>query len=64
MTWRRNKYFSNERTCTRKKDVEGLSCGFEDIYFSFETSRVIQVKHQKIDRHNLLRLWEPPYFSK
>ena len=22
--------FSNERTCTRKKDVEGLSCGFED----------------------------------
>ena len=21
--------FSNEWTCTRKKDVEGLSCGFE-----------------------------------
>ena len=23
--------FSNERTCTRKKDVEGLSCGFEVV---------------------------------
>ena len=22
--------FSNEWTCTRKKDVEGLSCGFEE----------------------------------
>ena len=24
--------FSNERTCTRNKDVQGLSCGFEDVY--------------------------------
>src|SRR5574343_144771 len=24
--------FSNERTCKRNKDVQGLSCGFEDIY--------------------------------
>lgn len=23
--------FSNEWTCTRKKDVEGFSCGFEDV---------------------------------
>jgi len=23
--------FSNERTCKRNKDVQGLSCGFEDI---------------------------------
>ena len=22
--------FSNERTCKRNKDVQGLSCGFED----------------------------------
>ncbi len=25
-------YFSNEWTCTRKKNVEGLSCGFEVLY--------------------------------
>ena len=24
--------FSNERTCKRNKDVQGLSCGFEVIY--------------------------------
>ena len=24
--------FSNERTCKRNKDVQGLSCGFEDKY--------------------------------
>ena len=24
--------FSNKWTCTRKKEVEGLSCGFEDYY--------------------------------
>ena len=24
-------YFSNERTCERNKDVEGLSCGFEGV---------------------------------
>ena len=24
--------FSNERTCKRNKDVQGLSCGFEDEY--------------------------------
>ncbi|QUT38125.1 Sigma-70, region 4 [Bacteroides thetaiotaomicron] len=24
--------FSNERTCKRNKDVQGLSCGFEDNY--------------------------------
>ena len=24
--------FSNERMCTRKKDVEKLSCGFEEKY--------------------------------
>src|SRR5574344_3069049 len=26
--------FSNERTCKRNKDVQGLSCGFEVIYNS------------------------------
>ena len=25
--------FSNERTCKRNKDVQGLSCGFEDFYY-------------------------------
>ncbi len=25
--------FSNERMCTRKKDVERLSCGFETILY-------------------------------
>ena len=25
--------FSNKWTCTRKKEVEGLSCGFEDFVF-------------------------------
>ena len=30
--------FSNERTCKRNKDVQGLSCGFEDYnnrYYNF-----------------------------
>src|SRR5574344_463402 len=27
--------FSNERTCKRNKDVQGLSCGFEDNLFLF-----------------------------
>src|SRR5574344_592854 len=26
--------FSNERTCKRNKDVQGLSCGFEGILFA------------------------------
>ena len=30
--------FSNERTSTRKKDVEGLSCGFEDILIHNDVS--------------------------
>lgn len=25
--------FSNERTCKRNKDVQGLSCGFEALFF-------------------------------
>ena len=24
--------FSNKWTCTRKKEVEGLSCGFEEVF--------------------------------
>ena len=35
--------FSNERTCKRNKDVQGLSCGFEDnllfYYFSIPVIR-------------------------
>src|SRR5574344_695782 len=30
--------FSNERTCKRNKDVQGLSCGFEDYLKVFVTS--------------------------
>ena len=36
-------YFSNEWTCTRKKNVEGLSCGFEGhILISVEGTKVEQ----------------------
>ena len=28
--------FSNKWTCTRKKEVEGLSCGFEGLIVVFE----------------------------
>ena len=30
--------FSNERTCKRNKDVQGLSCGFEGDKFLFNNS--------------------------
>ena len=33
--------FSNERTCKRNKDVQGLSCGFEDLLFLFHLQRNI-----------------------
>ena len=30
--------FSNERTCKRNKDVQGLSCGFEDYHLLLPSS--------------------------
>ena len=36
--------FSNERTSTRKKDVEGLSCGFEDVYVLYKRCIVKDAK--------------------
>lgn len=34
--------FSNERTCKRNKDVQGLSCGFEDIKYNYNhNSRIL-----------------------
>lgn len=33
--------FSNERTCKRNKDVQGLSCGFEDIEITIKEAKKI-----------------------
>ena len=32
--------FSNERTCKRNKDVQGLSCGFE-VYLEIKTDEFL-----------------------
>ena len=62
--------FSNERTCTRYKDVEGLSCGFwvffffcrilspfnfNSILFALETSRSTRTASHKTS-HSLMKI--------
>ena len=43
--------FSNERTCKRNKDVQGLSCGFEDKQI-FGTVVVLKfAENEHIKRH-------------
>ena len=40
--------FSNERTCKRNKDVQGLSCGFEvDKLVILYSSRYTKLDHSK-----------------
>ena len=36
--------FSNKWTCTRKKEVEGLSCGFEDNLFYITSVRDTKIR--------------------
>ena len=36
--------FSNERTCKRNKDVQGLSCGFEEYEILFVHYRMLEKK--------------------
>src|SRR5574344_929817 len=40
--------FSNERTCKRNKDVQGLSCGFEDYRYNYKINKTA-LTHNKIN---------------
>ena len=40
--------FSNERTCKRNRDVQGLSCGFEDKYFFCMSLFLFQFEYMNV----------------